>query len=156
MTITEVTEKHKKIRINPFGYDVHIIVTSNFDYSLDKRNLPRSRDFEGYALGLHHKTSVYDTYCHLLFKYNATMDIIIHESFHAVWNLMKCIGAEPEEEVIAYTLDHIATEVAKFVTKVGDLPKPTSKEKLLELAGKIDPSKDKQILKLDKEPKSVV
>lgn len=51
---------------------------------------------------------------HIVLAHHADAETIAHEAFHAVWALMKYVGAELEDEVVAYHLGHVVGLITKW------------------------------------------
>lgn len=54
---------------------------------------------------------------YLVFGLEPTPGIIAHESFHAVWNMLKGVGAELDDETVAYHLDYLVSAIHKFMNR---------------------------------------
>ena len=63
-------------------------------------------------------TSPTGGYSTIYLKPDSEMGTIAHESYHAVCNLLKFIGAEQEPEVVAYHLGYIVDAIVAFNLKV--------------------------------------
>ena len=54
----------------------------------------------------------------IFIKYHACIGMITHEIFHFVWQLMSYIGANHENEVMAYYVGYYTKEVARFCYEI--------------------------------------
>ena len=50
----------------------------------------------------------------IIVPYKGDVNSIVHESYHAVCNLFKYVGAKHEEELFAYHLDYIVGRILKY------------------------------------------
>lgn len=48
-----------------------------------------------------------DGYSTIVLPHSATAEMVAHESSHAVWALMSHVGADLEDEVVAYHIGHV-------------------------------------------------
>lgn len=97
------------------GYSVHVEVTPDIAKAVLKYPATAHADVDSETLGL---TSTKGGKVSFVFlKPNATPGIIAHESWHAVENLIKYVGAEIESEMVAYHLDYLVDRIFKFVNK---------------------------------------
>lgn len=105
-------ERVKTIPIDPFGYSVEVIVTTDFEYSLKKR-----RDILG---DIETKDNAFAFTClregqskaHLFCPPDSSIGTIAHECLHIVAFVMREIGAQFEEEIWAYFVGELAEKVA--------------------------------------------
>lgn len=57
-----------------------------------------------------------DAYIFLPLRYD--IEYVTHESFHCVWHLMDYIGAEHENEIMAYHLSYLVQGISDFYVKL--------------------------------------
>lgn len=119
-------EKVKKFPFPLFHYDLTVIVTSSVQNSRSKLN-----DVLGYYEPDPHHGAMH-CFCggesYLILPIAADIGTIAHEVSHFVWRVMAWIGAEHNNEVMAYMQGHYTDHVAQFVyeaTPVNRVPKNT-------------------------------
>src|ERR1700744_594697 len=108
MEVKKLVEKVVKFDIVPFNYDLIVVVSESIQQSRTNRN-----DILGYyepdeAHGAMHCFMNHTSYIFL--EYGADIGTIAHEVFHFVWKLMSWIGAEHNNEVMAYHVGHYVRE----------------------------------------------
>jgi hypothetical protein len=109
---SSLKERTKIVKLVTYGYTVKVIVSSDIERSARKR---------GYLFleGSYAQHSYTEGKPESVLFLPAVLDIslVAHESFHAVWRVMKFIGAKHEQEVMAYLLGHVVDEVYGLYTK---------------------------------------
>jgi hypothetical protein len=95
-------------------YGVHVVFTDDIARS-KKHRYGNDRDCDN-AEAMHIPNVGGTSY--LLFKYDAGPRIIAHECWHAVRGLLLWVGAELDNEVVAYHLGYLVGEVHKFSSAV--------------------------------------
>ena len=98
----------RKFNFKPFGYNVHITLTDDLHKAANRLSKkydchnPTTAYTAGFSVRVGREpTSI------LTLPVEQCGPVIAHESFHIVWHLMDWIGAEHEEEVMAYCLDTV-------------------------------------------------
>jgi|SRR5208337_1162812 len=132
-------EFEKVIDLPVFRYHVKIIITES---------VVKSRQARTEGLGPYEKEDTNPAAMHtgvkgknwsyLFFRFNPGIGDVSHECFHCIWRLMRWIGADLENEVVAYHLTYLTEEVWKFAKSVEDLPDPNPEKQLDDLAAKYD------------------
>lgn len=102
-------EFRRRFYFEAFGYNVHVILTDDLQATAARIGKQarisgepissRTRGFTMQDQGAPIALIVLST--------ERNNPVVAHESFHAVWHLMQHIGAQHEEEVMAYCLDTI-------------------------------------------------
>lgn len=117
--MTRFKEKTFVIDFPVFAYHVNVIITNDIQRSRTDRNSQIGSKFDlGPVLGLH--SSNENTGGSWIFLYfDASPDVIAHESYHSVVRMLSWVGANPEEEVVAYHLGYVTDKIHKFINKFG-------------------------------------
>ena len=115
-----------------YGYRIHVVFTKEFekDFEIIKKEFNSKSTWKPSCTvkAFHYK--VIDKPDAVIF-YNPDTDVdtIVHEAYHGVYNMMKWIDAEHEEEVYAYTLGYLVNlligdqeKAKKFFEKGLDKP----------------------------------
>src|SRR5271165_4378844 len=118
-------EKTKQIVLNPFEYEVNIVITNSIEGSYIKREKIFGEKFESDGCIALHVWVRDEAISYIFLPYEADAGYIAHESFHCAWKIMEFIGARYENEIMAYTVGHITHQIDQFVKKLGPLPKQT-------------------------------
>lgn len=106
-----------KLLVEPFNYQVNIVLTDDVIESRVKRNralgtTATREDLTG-TIALHSASKTAGvSYIFLPFK--ADIGYITHECSHCVWRIMEFIGAEHENEVMAYMLAYLVRKAVSF------------------------------------------
>lgn len=114
----QMTERVKKIPINPFGYNLNLIVTSDVKASFEKRRkrLGTTAQLSPTVIAFTFtKESSCDIY--VFYPEQAGVGTVVHELLHVVAFVMRRVGADFEEENWAYQLDHLSQVVSEFIWK---------------------------------------
>lgn len=120
----KLKERSTELIVEPFGYTVTVIVSDDIHESA-RRRIP---DMEPNAnWGAMTATVNSELHSLIFLPDNVASGTIAHESFHVLWHLMRHIGAEFENEVMAYTLGYIVEEVTLFVKGKKRKPRPKTK-----------------------------
>jgi len=110
-----VKSKIKLIEFPVFcGYVIHVEITSDIPKALLKYPQTRKIDMDNETQGL----AVHDTdapFSFIFLPHNASVGDIAHESWHAVRRMMEYVGAELDNEAVAYHLGYMVQEIFKFV-----------------------------------------
>ncbi len=90
-------------------YTVLLVVTDNVNEYVEK-SFPNLSDTKQGAC------HVYRNYeSHIILPFDASISTVVHECWHCVYRIMKTIGAELENEVVAYTLGWITEQATDFL-----------------------------------------
>lgn len=104
-------ERTKQLDINPFNYTVIIVLTNDIQKSGAKRGVKLNPH-----VGAYHSAAADGALAsQIVLPFNTDWAIVAHEAFHCVWNIMHCIGAQLEDEVMAYTLSYLLAEIGGFM-----------------------------------------
>jgi hypothetical protein len=109
-------ERRKTVVFRVFqNYNVSIIVSTDKSRSyrnLQKRitGLPKESDFE--AIHVYHDMNSY-----LIFSEKARIGTIAHECWHVTRRICDWIGAELDNELIAYHIGYLTQTVYDFINK---------------------------------------
>jgi hypothetical protein len=107
---SKLKERTKTIIINPFDFAVKVIVSNDVHASAHKRGIQTSEPWHAMHAG------VVNRLMSLIFlPLKAGPDVVAHEVFHCAWHIMKSVGAEFENEVMAYTMSYLVAEILAFV-----------------------------------------
>jgi len=94
------------------GYKIHVVFTSDIAAAVKrvtKAEAPPDcaawtvQDSEGFST--------------IILSHHPNAEVVAHESFHAIYALMKWAGAALEEEVVAYHLGHVVGLITKWSRK---------------------------------------
>jgi len=108
----QTKERARTFVIPLFDYSVTVVVTNDIQASVDK-HLP-GVEVDGMTHACH--CGVTNNMQSFIFlPTTASAGTIAHESFHCVWQLVQQIGAEPDNEVIAYTLSYLVNRITGMV-----------------------------------------
>lgn len=108
----QLKETVRTVIIQPYGYRLRIVVTTDLQQTIEKRHLnvpPNIGAFHAYSP---------DSMCSTIFlPKEVGPGTVAHEAYHCVWNIMENIGATHENEVIAYTLGFVVEHVYTTLVK---------------------------------------
>ena len=110
--MTKFKEITKKVRFEIFPIDLIIVVSNDVKQSRSNRNKLLGVIPHDHYSAFHYQCG---TTSYIFLKYDATPGIIAHEAFHCVWSIFEVIGAEHNNEVMAYTLWFIVNDIHKFI-----------------------------------------
>lgn len=114
----EFSDREKIVRVDPFGYRLHIVVTNDIRASFEKRRRKVRTRVEispkAMAFTVTNRNTM-DVY--VFYPENAGVGTTVHEIVHVVTFVMKQAGAEFEEEVWAYHIDHLTQVASEFIWK---------------------------------------
>jgi hypothetical protein len=108
----QLKERSLNLTVQPFGYRVKVIVSNNVHLSAHKR-IPGIQIDDSWAAC--HCGITNQLVSFIFLPSNVTAGTIAHEVFHCTWHIMRQIGADHENEVMAYTLSYLVDEIAHFV-----------------------------------------
>ena len=93
-------------------YTVHVEVSSDLGKSMKKypqtKNIPDADDFnrnESCAVHLND-----EPFSFIFLPYNASVGTVAHESWHVIQRMMKYMGVDVENEVVAYHLGYLSRQ----------------------------------------------
>lgn len=109
-------QKTKIINLEPFNYEVIIVLTDDVQESAGQIAHAHGHDDDEWETDAMHVHPHGRALSYLFLPFDATASMIAHEAFHCVWRVMKFIGAEFENEVMAYTLGFLVGEVCEFAS----------------------------------------
>lgn len=117
-----LVERQKHIYLDAYGYRITVVLTNSIEGSLGKREktYPRTdwpKSFDN-TLALHVYQSN-NNFAHIILPFNPNVGTVVHEVYHALHRLMYWIGAEEENEIMAYHLGYVCHAVARFCNQVG-------------------------------------
>ncbi len=103
----------RKMKFETYGYVVNVAFASDINKYCEKRwpNQKPEEKCEAFTL-IEEKTS------QIVLPFDATPALIAHESSHVVWGIMKFIGAEFEDEVVAYHLGHLVGQIHRWLDDI--------------------------------------
>ena len=90
-------------------YTITIVVTDDVDAYCNKVFPAANAEGGGAAHVYKHFES------HIVLPFDSSIGTVVHECWHAVYRIMKSIGAELENEVVAYTLGWLTELVTGFL-----------------------------------------
>lgn len=108
----------------PIPYSVYVILTEDVNRSRSGRSHFLGEWQELPNTGAVHTGMANEGRSYIILPYDTKLDYIAHESFHCVWRIMEYIGACHNEEIMAYYLGYIVEQIALFVKKEMDEPRP--------------------------------
>ena len=115
-------EEKTKIYFDAWDYEVNIVLSSNLDASINRRD--KSHKFEGKTAGICMPSSSGRPQCLIILPYRPKASLIAHESWHAVRNILDYCGANYDSETVAYHLGYLVRQICSFEQKH---PRPKSK-----------------------------
>lgn len=101
-----------------YGYKLRVTITENVGATARKiyPDLPVNQT-TGIIEAIHVVKDCCNT-AHIVIPYEAGINCIVHECSHFVWWLMDQIGAQLENEVVAYHLGYTVERVCEWIAKV--------------------------------------
>jgi len=93
-----------------YNYKIHLIFTDDLTGSADRL---AKKGFLKYEHGIDDTTGAFtvrmpnQSNTFMVFKYDADINHIVHETYHAVTNMFNWIGAKQEEEIFAYSFAYV-------------------------------------------------
>lgn len=101
------THRHK-VKFPIFqNFTIHVVFTDDWRAEAVKLNADLTDDSIAWTVSE-------GKAAHIIFPHHPDPDVVAHETFHAIWALMKFAGAEMEEEVVAYHLGHVVELITKW------------------------------------------
>jgi len=110
-------EHHKVVELPIYNYDVYVTFTSDMQESVTRWEeiyRPDGEPLEVSNMDSLHMYLSNKGSSFLFFPLDCGVGHIAHESFHVVWRLWKWIGAQHENETMAYTVGHLVREIVLF------------------------------------------
>jgi hypothetical protein len=107
-------EKIQVVKFPVFNkYPITIIKTTSIKKSVNKRSkiLGETIDDDSLYNGLTIEPE--DNSVFIFITHKATLNTIVHESYHAIKSMMRYIGADEDEEVVAYHLGYLVQKITK-------------------------------------------
>lgn len=124
--LPKLKEKVLLIDFPQYAYTVKVVVTNNV-YTSGVKHLPGQPPPNELWFAFH--TGVPGRSLSLIvLPLEAGVSTISHEAFHCVWEIMQHIGADHENEVMAYTLGYLVREIAAFMWPERVMKKKPSKK----------------------------
>lgn len=110
------TEHKKRLIIKPFPYTVFIVASTDV---MESRSRYKNKlgEYNGAPADGMHVCYENRPISYLFLRYDTTIEVVVHEVFHACWQIMAYIGARPEEEIMAYHLGSLTESVVDFLAK---------------------------------------
>jgi len=100
------------IPIPVFNYKIFVIFTDDLIKSADKLaeqgKIARLHGIDDTSDGFHVPLNN-QSYSYIVLKYDATINHITHETYHAVSTMFRWISAKHEEEITAYFLGYLVS-----------------------------------------------
>jgi hypothetical protein len=106
-------EKTKRIYLAPFDYTVNIVVSNDVKKSAKSRT-SKNEDVPDFA-AIHIYSDERPSSC-IILPEHPDVSYVSHETFHCVWRIMKYIGAEFNNEIMAYLNGYLVQQICRFVT----------------------------------------
>lgn len=97
-----------------FNYKVVIAFTDDFKAFAKKKKWEKFYEQiknDGRNVSGYHCSNPEDGVAWILLRHDPKIETIVHETFHTVWRMMKFIGAEFENEVMAYHNGYIVRKI---------------------------------------------
>jgi hypothetical protein len=111
-------EYKKAVRMQPLPFRVQVVITSDLSRSVVQREKqvgkyePNTVD---YALQCEDIRS--GGVCHLFLPINVDAGTIAHEAYHAVRTMLRFVGSEKEEELVAYHLGYLVRAIHRLAMR---------------------------------------
>lgn len=111
-------------------YEIYVILTDDVNNSRSGRShflgaWEPSEDTIGVHSGMKDCARSY-----IFLGYAPDISSVVHEAYHAVWRMMEYIGAQHENEIIAYSLGHITRGIVKHIAKQESIANAIANAKL--------------------------
>lgn len=108
------------IKLPHFNYDVKVAFTDDFKaFALNRgwEKLYEQIKNDDRTVSAYHCSHPGEGTSWILYKHDPNIDTIVHEVFHVVWRIMKYIGADFENEVMAYHVGYIVKRITSNLFK---------------------------------------
>jgi hypothetical protein len=106
-----------------FNYDVKVVFTDDFKAFALKRKWTKFHEQirdDGRTVNGYHCSNPEESTSWILLKHDPAIGTIVHETFHVVWRIMKHIGADLENEVMAYHNGYIVKKITDHLYHFDD------------------------------------
>ena len=125
-------EKETSYLVEIYDYTIHVVVSNNIIKARNKRKKRLNGKYEDKEQpgGLFSTIQNYEGFIFL--KWNTDVEVIVHEVFHAVCDIMRKIGtnlSSKSEECYAYPIGVISQKIYNFVELVKDDFKENNNDK---------------------------
>lgn len=117
-----VNEFRRTIELPAWEYTIHVVLTSDVSQSMKRIEDAHAgsspvQDFSvlGNPEAMHLSFAGDNDNSWIIFSRNPSAGTIAHESWHAVRRLMRVVGAELENETVAYHLGYIVNRIVKDI-----------------------------------------
>lgn len=117
--------KSKRFKLDVYGYIVRVVLSNDVEEARIQWSGTCGNNYErdGITRGIcWNADNIALSVVFLPFE--SDIGYVVHELFHVVWRVMSYIGAQHENEIMAYTLGYLTREVCRFIATTGDLTKP--------------------------------
>jgi hypothetical protein len=112
-------ENRSFVYLPEYDYEVEIVFTTDIIQSRNKDTEAIGSTFNPKReVGALHSTAEGFKFSKLYFNYKPSPGIVAHECWHCVYNLFDLIGAEFENECVAYLLGYLVDSVFNFSVKL--------------------------------------
>lgn len=111
------------VRFPAWDYDVKVILSSNVDASVKRRD---SSHEPGSALAVCMRNVAGNPNCLIVLPYRPEARTVAHESWHAIKNMLDFCGSDYSNETVAYHLGHLVGKITDFARKN---PRPYARKK---------------------------
>ncbi len=116
--MADFIEKEHFINLPVFGYYFYIVVTTDVIASRKSRNDILGKVDESkppsVAMCSQGEGEKCSYYSYIFLKPDASAGNISHEVYHAICNMFHYIGAEHEDEILAYHIGYLVDEIEKL------------------------------------------
>lgn len=134
--IKPIKEERFVLKLSAFEYQVHVTITTDVlatAHDINTRMGNEPYPFACSAVSFHRGLNSY-----VVLPWKRNVQHIVHEAFHVIWNVLKCIGAEPDEEIVAYHLDYIVGQMYAMYKKLDKTAKKGYNSENREAGRKVD------------------
>lgn len=108
-------EVAKAVKMQPFPFRVQVIVTSDVNQSIIKRErLVGKHEPNDSIYALQCESARGDGISYIFLPFDADPGTVAHESYHAIRTMLRFVGSECEEELLAYHLGHLVRAIHKL------------------------------------------
>lgn len=112
----EVTEREKIIEFPVFNYTVHLVITWDVTQSRMNRSDALGPLEPGLCSALHSYKED-ESVSYLFLPVNAKPGVVVHEAWHCIWRIWDWIGADFENEVVAYHIEYLVDKIHEFLAE---------------------------------------
>lgn len=112
-------ERTRRLTLEMFGnYTIEVVVSTDIQKSVMKRGIGVHQHFEAMHCGADNLFSF------IFLPEKARAGIVAHEVFHCVWHVFRSIGADLENEIVAYMLSYLVDEIMALIANTKRPPRP--------------------------------